>query len=100
MRWSDEKIYSWQQSYQDALLELNPPELRAKISRAVSELEKRRRELIFTQDRESLAESQAIIDALNGLGAIERFELSIPFEPVFHHSRALHKRALSKKEGL
>lgn len=77
------KIYSWQQPYQDALLELNPPELRAKISRAVSELEKRRRELIFARDKESLVESQAIIDALNGLGAIERFELSVPFEPRF-----------------
>jgi hypothetical protein len=75
------KIYSWQHPYQDALLELNPPELRAKIGRAVSELEKRRQELMFARDKESLVERQAIIDALNGLGAIERFELRMPFEP-------------------
>lgn len=75
------KSYSWQQSYQDALLELNPAELRAKLSRAVSELEKRRLELMVAQDKESLAERQAITDALNGLGAISRFELTVPCEP-------------------
>ena len=73
-------IYSWQHSYQDALLELNPAELPAKIRRAVSELEARRSELMFAQDTESLAERQAVVDALNGLGAISRFELSVPCE--------------------
>jgi hypothetical protein len=81
-RWFEmKKSYSWQQSYQDALLELNPAELRAKLSRAVSELEKRRLELMVAQDKESLAERQAITDALNGLGAISRFELTVPCEP-------------------
>ena len=75
------KIYFWQQSYQDALLELNPAALRARIARAVSELEKRKRELTLAQDKESLVERQAIVDALNGLGAIERFELTVPLDP-------------------
>jgi len=75
------KIYSWQRSYQDALLELNQTELRAKIARAVSELEKRRLDLKSAQDNESLAERQAIVDALNGLGAIQRFELNVPLDP-------------------
>jgi hypothetical protein len=75
------KVYFWQQSYQDALLELNPAALRAKIARVVSELEKRKRELMLAQDKESLAERQAIVDALNGLGAIERFELTVPLDP-------------------
>jgi hypothetical protein len=75
------QVYSWQQAYQDALLELNQTELRTKVARAVSELEKRRQELMFAQDKASLAERQAIIDALNGLGAIQRFELSVPCEP-------------------
>jgi hypothetical protein len=73
--------YSWQQSYQDALLELNSAELHAKISQAVSELEKRIRELTFVQDVESIAERQAIADALHGLDAIRRFELAAPSEP-------------------
>lgn len=75
------KVYAWQQSYQDALLELNPAELAEKMRRAVSELEKRRAELMFAQNSESLAERQAVIDALNGLGAISRFELSVPLDP-------------------
>jgi hypothetical protein len=75
------KVYFWQQSYQDALLELNPAALRARIARAVSELEKRKRELMLAQDKESLVERQAIVDALNGLGAIERFELTVPLDP-------------------
>jgi hypothetical protein len=62
------------------LLELNPAELPAKIARAVSELEKRSRELMFTQAAESLIERQAVADALNGLRAIQRTELSMPFE--------------------
>ena len=73
--------YCWQQSYQDALLELNHVDLRAKISHAVSELEKRIRELRLVQDVESIAERQAIADALHGLDAIRRFELAVPSEP-------------------
>ena len=73
-------LYSWQQSYQDALLELNPAELRAKIGHAVSELESRIRELMSHQDAETVAERQAIRDALNGLHALERSELTMPFE--------------------
>ena len=76
------KAFSWQPSYQDALLELNPAELRTKIRRAILELETRSRELAFVQGAESAAERQAIADALNGLGAIERFELTVPCESV------------------
>lgn len=76
------KAFSWQQSYQDALLELNPAELRIKIRRAILELEKRSRELALVQGAESGAERQAIADALNGLGAIEKFELTVPCESV------------------
>ena len=74
------KIYFWQPSYRDALLELNPAELPAKIARAVSELQKRSRELMFTPGEESLFERQAVADALNGLRAIQRFELAVPLE--------------------
>lgn len=74
------KLYSWQLSYQDALLELNPEELRTKIDRAISELEMRSRELMFSQDAGSFTERQAIVDALNGLHAIQRHELVIPFD--------------------
>ncbi|MGA9473901.1 MAG: hypothetical protein WBV36_15650 [Terriglobales bacterium] len=73
-------LYSWQPCYQDALLELDPAALPAKIARARSELEKRSRELIFAQDPASVAERQAVTDALNGLGAIQRLELIAPFE--------------------
>lgn len=73
-------FYPWQQSYQEALLELNPAELRANIGRAVSELENRIRELMSNQDVETVAERQAIRDALNGLRAVERSELTVPFK--------------------
>jgi hypothetical protein len=76
------KIFTWQQSYQDALLELDPVEIRTKISRAFAELEQRNRELMFRRDAEALAETQAIADARNGLRAIEKAELTMPFEPV------------------
>ena len=74
------KAFSWQGSYQDALLELDPAELCRKVARAVSELEKRSQELMFTNDAESFKERQAIADALNGLGDIQRHELTVPFE--------------------
>jgi|SRR5271166_574045 len=74
------RVYSWQQSYQDAMLELNREALRTKIVHAVSGLEKRMRELMSQQDAESVAERHAIVDALNGLGAIQRLELRAPSE--------------------
>ncbi len=74
------KLYPWQSCYQDALLELDADELRVKIGRAVAELEKRSQELVFSQDSESLTERQAIADAFNGLEAIRRHELAMPFD--------------------
>ena len=76
------KLFPWQRSYRDALLELNPVELRVKINRAVSELQNRSRELMFAQDVQSLIERQAVMDALNGLDSIERYELTAPFEAL------------------
>ena len=72
------KAFSWQQSYQDALLEMDLAVMRTKLSRALSELENRNRELMLAQDAESVTERQAITDALNGLRAIERSELTVP----------------------
>jgi hypothetical protein len=76
------KIFTWQQSYQEALLELDPVEMRTKISRAFAELEQRNRELMFRRDAESRGEMQAIADACNGLCAIEKTELTMPIEAV------------------
>ena len=88
-------VFSWQQFYLDALLELNLAELRTKVRRAVSELEKRRRELALVQGPESAAERQAIADALHGLGAIERFELTAPFESASpNHPGSVRKEVL------
>jgi hypothetical protein len=74
------KAFSWQQSYQDALLEMDLAVMRTKLRRALSELENRNKELMFAQDAESITERQAITDALNGLRAIERSELTVPLE--------------------
>jgi len=74
------EVYCWQQSYRDAMLELNPVEMRTKLARARSELEKRSTELMCAQDENSRAERQAIADALSGLRAIERSELTVPLE--------------------
>lgn len=68
--------YSWQRSYQDAMLELNPAELGAKVRRAVSELQLRSSELQLSHEGEAFREWQAIADALNNLRAIEKFELN------------------------
>jgi|HubBroStandDraft_5_1064220.scaffolds.fasta_scaffold2176211_1 hypothetical protein len=76
------KVFTWQQSYQDALLEMDPVEFRTKITRAFAELEERNRELMFSRDAESLSELQAIADACNGLRAIEKTELTMPIETV------------------
>jgi hypothetical protein len=72
------KVYTWQRSYQDALLELDPAELHTKIGLAVSDLEKRNRELMLSQDAEAFSERQAIADALNGLDSIRKHELAMP----------------------
>ncbi len=64
------------------MLELSPAEMRTKIARARCELEKRNLELMCTQDENSRAERQAIADALSGLRAIERSELTVPIEAV------------------
>jgi hypothetical protein len=76
------KVFAWRQSYQDALLEMDPVEMRAKISQALAELEQGNRELMFRRDVESLKELQAIADACNGLRAIEKTELTVPVEAV------------------
>lgn len=76
------KVFTWRQSYQDALLETDPAEMRTKLSRAFTELEQRNRELMFRRDAESLSEMQAIADACNGLRAIEKTELTLPVEAV------------------
>jgi hypothetical protein len=68
--------FSWQRSYQDAMLELNPVELGAKVRRAVSELQLRSSELQLSREGEAFREWQAIADALNNLRAIEKFELN------------------------
>jgi hypothetical protein len=74
------KVFTWQQSYQDALLEMDPVEFRTKTRRALAELEQRNGELMFSRDAESLSELQAIVDACNGLRAIEKTELTMPVE--------------------
>jgi hypothetical protein len=71
-----QNVYSWQRSYQDAMLELNPAELGAKVRRAVSELQLRSSELLLSREGEAFREWQAITDALNNLRAIEKFELN------------------------
>jgi hypothetical protein len=76
------KIFTWQPSYQDALLETDPLEMRTKLSRAFAELEQRNRELMFSRDAESLDERQAIADACNGLRSIEKTELTVPVEAL------------------
>ncbi|MGA9356052.1 MAG: hypothetical protein WBV46_20360 [Terriglobales bacterium] len=76
------KIYAWQRSYQDALLEMDPTQMRTKLSRAFAELEQRNRKLMFQRDAESLREMQAIADACNGLRAVEKSELTVPVEVV------------------
>ena len=72
------ELFSWQQSYQAAMLELNLAELRVKLKDAIFALQERGRELMFARDAESAVEWQAIADALNNLSVIERYELSSP----------------------
>jgi hypothetical protein len=70
------KTFPWEHSYQDAMLELNPAELPGKVKRAVCELAARSRELLLVQDAASIAEWQAIADALHDLSVIEKHELT------------------------
>jgi hypothetical protein len=67
--------YAWQSRYADAMLELNPSELAAKVKLANEELYRRSKELMFARDAESMAEWQALADALNNLTAIQKHEL-------------------------
>jgi hypothetical protein len=69
------RVYCWERAYRDAVLELDPAEMRTKITRAFAQLERRSREVMFTHEAD-LTERQAIIDAVNGLRTIERFELN------------------------
>lgn len=72
--------FSWHQSYQEAMLELNLAELPGKIRRAVQELQQRSGELLYARDPESGKEWQAICDALTNLSVIQRYELSPGFD--------------------
>jgi hypothetical protein len=78
------RIFTWQKSYQDALLEMGPVEMRTKITRVSAELEQRTQELMFRRDAESRIELQAVADACNGLRALEKTELTVPVEVVSH----------------
>ena len=80
-------MYAWQRSYQDAMLELDPSEMPAKLKRAASELQERAEELMSARDATSILEWQAIGDALNNLRVIERHELSIEFESLQNAGR-------------
>lgn len=73
-------MFAWQRSYRDAMLELDPSEMPAKLKLAASELRERSKELMFARDAAFLMEWQAIADALNNLSVIERYELSTGFE--------------------
>ncbi len=70
------QTFPWQRSYQDAMLELDPVELRAKVQLALSELQERSRELLAARDSESSVEWQAIADARSNLSVIQRHELA------------------------
>jgi hypothetical protein len=67
--------YAWQRPYVEAMLELNPSELPGKVDFAKEELHRRSEELMFARDAESMAEWQAVADALNNLTAIQKHEL-------------------------
>jgi hypothetical protein len=67
--------YPWQRSYTEAMLELNPSELPAKVKLAYEDLHRRNKELMFARDAESMTEWQALADAINNLTAIQKHEL-------------------------
>ncbi|MGA3193878.1 MAG: hypothetical protein ABSD39_02650 [Terriglobales bacterium] len=72
--------FSWGPSYRDAMLELDPLELRVKINIALSELKKRTAELMLAGKPASSSEWQALVDAHNNLRVIEKHELISPIE--------------------
>lgn len=74
--------FAWQRSYWEAMLELDPSKMPAKLKRVASELQERAKELMIARDAASITESQAIVDALNNLRAIERQELRAGFESL------------------
>lgn len=76
--------YGWQRSYTEAMLELNPSELPAKVRLAYEELHRRSKELMFARDAESMTEWQALADALNNLTAIQKHELGTTKEADTH----------------
>ena len=79
--------FSWQRSYRDAMLELRPAELGAKVRLAVSELELRSSELLLSHEGELIREWQAIADAMSNLRVIERCELKAALEGKSQGSR-------------
>jgi len=65
---------AWRKSYRSAMIELNPAALPAKVTLAVRELAARSQQLLPARDPASLAEWQAIADALNNLSLIDKHE--------------------------
>lgn len=59
----------WQQTYHDALLELNPQKLVQRVSQAETAVLSRLQEIRFRSD--SCLEVQAIEDAINGLRVLK-----------------------------
>jgi hypothetical protein len=71
---AEQKEYAWRKSYRSAMMELNPAELPAKVKLAVRELAARSQELLPARDPASIAEWQAIADALHNLSLIDKQE--------------------------
>ncbi len=76
------RTFPWGRSYRDAMLEIDPLELRAKINIALFELKKRTSELMLAGEPVSSVEWQALVDAHNNLRVIEKHELSSAMEAV------------------
>ena len=66
----------WQPAYKDALLELDPKQLRARVTVAEAAIFNRLQALSNSTD--SQAERQAIEDALAGLRVLKRDSLGFP----------------------
>ena len=71
----DLKYSSWQKLYLDALLEMNPDQLKDRVASAEAAMQLRLRELAGSPD--SQAERQSLADAQNGLLVLKR-ETSVP----------------------
>ena len=82
----DLKYSSWQKLYLDALLEMNPDQLKDRVASAEAAMQLRLRELADSPD--SKAERQSLADARNGLSVLKK-ETSAPHNKVvsFHVSR-------------